>query len=107
MNQNSISTRVSDSTIEYFDMHYKNKFQGARTCLESFPVLRQEAINKIKGVFDAEELAFIVLAHKGENISGRDLASRRKFESMIADYYEENKDLHLNINFSLVVGRVR
>ena len=107
MNQNSISTRVSEITISYLDSNYKNKFQGARMCLESYPVLREESIKNIKGIYNAEELALLVFAHKGENLNGKDLAARRKFEVMIADYYEDNKDLHITVDFADFIGRVR
>ena len=52
MNQNSISTRVNQSTIEYLEINYKNKFQGARMFLEAFPVLREESIKVLKKVFE-------------------------------------------------------
>ena len=107
MNQNSISTRVSESTLAYLDANYKNKFQGARLCLEAYPIMREESLNNIKGVFDADEMAFLVFAYKGENLNGRDLSSRRKFEGMVADYYESNKELHLSLNFNIFIGKIR
>ena len=107
MNQNSISTRVSQSTIEYLEINYKNKFQGARMFLEAFPVLREESIKVLKKVFEEDEWALLILSHKNEVYDGRELASRRLFEGMLADYYDDNKELHKTVDFNNFIKKIR
>ena len=107
MNQNSISTRVDENTIEYLNVNYKNKFQGARMCLEAYPGIRDQAIKNIVGVFDVDELAIIIVSHKGSKFNGKELASRRHFEGFLADYWDINKSLHITVNFKKFILKIR
>ncbi len=105
--QNSITTRVSDQAFDYLESKYKNKFQGSKLALESFPIVREEAIKNIKGLLDPDEIAFLLLSHKGQVINNKELASRRSFEAFIADYFEENTQDHQTFDFAELVRKIR
>ena len=107
MNQNSITTRISAAANEYYQGHYKNRFQGSRIALESFPTLREESRAALKGIFTQEELAMIIVSHRGESLDGKELASRRMFEGFLADYWEQHKDLHITLDFVNLIKKIR
>ncbi len=107
MNQNSITTRITAQANDYLTANYKNRFQGARIALESFPTLREESRAAIKGIFAQEELAMIVVSHQGEVMDGKELASRRMFEGFLADYWEQHKDLHPTLDFPILIKKIR
>jgi len=107
MNQNSITTRITDQANDYFSDNYKNRFQGSRIALECYPSLREEARATLKGAFTQEELAMIIVAHQGEVMDGKELASRRMFEGFLADYWEQHKDLHITVDFVSLIGKIR
>tara|TARA_R110002110_G_scaffold185473_1_gene392579 strand:+ start:2811 stop:3212 length:402 start_codon:yes stop_codon:yes gene_type:complete len=98
---------VDQITVDYLNSNYKNKFQGARMCLEAYPGLREEAIKNITGIFDEDELAALIVSHQGSNLDGRELASRRNFEGFLADYWENNAETHITVNFKKFILKIR
>jgi hypothetical protein len=107
MNQNSITTRITDQANEYFQVNYKNRFQGARMALECYPSLREESRRSLKGIFTQEELALVIVSHQGELLDGKELASRRMFEGFLADYWDKNKEQHLTVDFAPFIKKIR
>jgi|TARA_Y100000310_G_scaffold490_2_gene581 hypothetical protein len=107
MNQNSITTRISDQVNTYYQDNYKNRFQGARIALECFPSLREESKLSLKGIFEQDELAFLVFCHQGQKIDGKELASRRMFEGYLADYWQQNKGLFPTLDFPTLIKKIR
>ena len=105
--QPTISTRISDQSKQYLEDNYKNVFNGARLMLEAFPVLHKEARKSLVRVFETDEIAFLISAHKGDKLTGKQLASRRHFEGYIADYWEENQKTYTDLDFPELVKKIR
>lgn len=106
--KDTVSTRISGNARLYYIENYKNIFSAARLFLEAIPILREETKLALNKVLTAEELSFIVTAHKGEKFEGKELASRRSFESFLADYWEQNATYFgRDIDFSALINKIR
>ena len=56
----AIAPRINTNTAKFYQLCFKNLNSGATYALESFPGLYMKSLEKMKGMFEPNELKFIV-----------------------------------------------